>query len=313
MTITNLTWIKTDDKITVILPNGQPKTIVKGHANYDTVLQAIKDRNFDIIPDLLDIKSTIYNFSDGVFEVVDNIVHLQGKPVPEALSKKIIDFAKEGLPYKPLLNFWNKLQNNPSYHVVNSLFEFLDKNNYPITEDGDIIAYKGINKDWTDCYTGKILNTIGETISMPRNEVNDDPEVACSRGFHVANWGFSWSYGSGGHMIMVSVNPEDVVSMPNAYDFTKMRVCRYKVLSKVVEEMKGKFYKPSVDNSDTDDDNDDECHNCGCDICGCYNSENNITEECDCFNYSCDEYNSHHENCNCNSDDEECCFKDSFK
>jgi hypothetical protein len=271
MTIEALTWIRTGNKLTVILPNGQPKTVTEGEAVYETVLEAIKSRNWDSIPDLLDPKTAIYNFSDGLFEVIDGTVHVEGKSVPDGLSKKIIGFSKEGLPYKPLLNFWNKLQKNPSYRNIQGLFDFLDKNEYPITEDGDIIAYKGVNEDWTDCHTGTIHNYVGKTISMPRNEVNDNPNESCSRGFHCANFGYAWSYGSRGHMIMISVNPEHVVSMPNAYDFTKMRICEYTILSEVKNEEKGNLYKPTVDSSEnksydsdngSEDDSDEYCNYC---------------------------------------------------
>src|ERR1700748_3323569 len=257
----SLTWLKAGNKITVVLPNGQPKTVTEGDSNYEPVLQAIRDRNWEIIPDLLDPKAQIYNFSDGVFQVVDGTVHVEGKPVPDALSRKIISFSKENLPYMPLLNFWKKLNNNPSFHVKNSLFEFLDRNEYPITEDGDIIAYKGIKEDWTDCYTGKILNTVGKTVSMPRNEVNDNPNQKCSFGFHCANWEFSWGYGNKGHMIMISVNPENIVSMPNAYEFTKMRICEYTVIKEVFKEDKGKLYRTSIEE---DNDCDGECDTCSC-------------------------------------------------
>lgn len=282
--MTPLIWMRTGNKLTVILPNGQPKTTVEGNGNYEAVLEAIRERNWDVIPDLLDPKAAIFNFSDGVFEVINNIVHVEGKPVPEGLSKKIVGFAKDGLPYKPLLNFWNKLQRNPSYRNVQSLFEFLDRNEYPITEDGDIIAYKGVKEDWTDCHTGTILNTIGKTISMPRNEVNDNPELSCQKGFHCANYSFAWGYGASGHMIMVSVNPEHVVSMPNAYDFAKMRVCEYKVLSEVKQEEKGNLYTSTIDNtSDVTyeydngsrfEDDEESFYTCyECDGAGCYECE----------------------------------------
>ena len=277
MSIESLTWIKAGNKITVILPSGQPKTVTEGDGNYEPVLEAIRSRNWDVIPDLLDPKTTIFNFSDGVFQVVDGVVHVEGKPVPNGLSKKIIEFAKAGLPYKPLLNFWNKLKNNPSYNVVQSLFEFLERNEYPITENGDIIAYKGVREDWTDCHTGTILNTIGTTNSMPRNEVDNNPDKTCSYGFHIGNFSFSWSYGSNGHMIMVSVNPENVVSMPNAYDFSKMRVCSYTVLKEVFNEEKGNLYKSAVDNSD------DVCYGNGeCDSCECENDDSDSLDSDGC-------------------------------
>jgi hypothetical protein len=282
MTTNALVWIKTNNKITVILPSGQPKTTVEGDANYEAVLSAIKNRDWDILPDLLDPKAAIYNFSDGVFEVINNVVHVEGKPVPDGLSKKIIGFAKEGLPYLPLLNFWNKLQANPSHRNVQGLFEFLDIKNYPITEDGDIIAYKGVRSDWTDRYTGTISNKIGETVRMPRNEVNDNPELECQKGFHVSDYTFALSYsGHDGHMTMVSVNPEHIVSFPNAYHFTKLRVCEYTVLSEVFKEEKGNLYKSSL---------------------GCEEKENceEDKEYCDCDNYDCIDYDGHHQDCECN-------------
>lgn len=299
MKIENLTWIKTDNKLTVILPNGQPKTVTAGDANFETVLQAIKDRNFDIIPDLLDPKVAIYNFSDGIFEVIDGTVHVEGKPVPDALSRKIISFSKEGLPYKPLLNFWTKLQANPSYRNVQGLFEFLDIKDYPITAEGDIIAYKGVKSDWTDRYTGTISNKIGETVRMPRNEVNDNPELECQKGFHVSDYNFALSYsGSDGHMTMVSVNPEHIVSFPNAYHFTKLRVCEYTVLSEVTKEEKGNLYKSPVDNSAEDDNN---CYG-DCDVCDC-----DDIVDCSCSEYHCfEEFDGHHLSCECLNNSDNC-------
>lgn len=282
MTTEALTWIRTGNKLTVILPSGQPKTVTEGDSVYETVLEAIKQRNWESIPDLLDPKAAIYNFSDGKFEVIDGIVHVEGKAVPNGLSKKIIAFSKEDLPYLPLLNFWNKLKNNPSWRNVQGLFDFLELKGYPITEDGNIIAYKGIRADWTDRHTGTVSNKIGETPKVPRNEVNDDPSVECQFGLHVADWSFASSYsGADGHMIMVSVNPEHVVSMPNAYQFTKMRVCEYTVLKEVFNEEKGNLYKNTVssldnssnDNYDEENEDDDEyCRECDESIgfCNCY-------------------------------------------
>lgn len=296
----SLPWTRINNKLTVVLPNGQPKTISDDKKElFDEVIRCIKDGLWDLIPDLLDTKAAIFNFSNGQFEVINNVVHVQGKPVPNGLSKKIIAFAQEGLPFQPLLNFWNKLSRNISYRNVQGLFDFLEINNYPITEDGDFIAYKKIKDDWTDCRTGKIFNNVGTVISMPRNEVNDNPEQTCAEGFHCANWEFSWGFDHG-KMIMVSVNPEHVVSMPTAYDFTKMRICQYTVLSEVVKEEKGNLYKTPVDSSEKN-----EYANCygECETCSCDDLED---EFCDCDNYNCVEYDSHHQSCNCSVDDSSC-------
>lgn len=292
----SLPWIRVETKLTITLPNGHPKTVseVENKKLFDQTIEYIKSGQWDKIPDLLDTKSAIFNFSDGNFEVVNGVVHVQGKPVPNGLSKKIIAFAKENLPYKPLLKFWDKLNKNPSFYVVNSLYEFLEKNDYPITDDGDIIAYKGVRNDWTDNYTGTILNTIGTTVSMPRNEVDNNPDKSCSNGFHVGNYTFATSYSNNGHMIMASVDPENVVSMPNAYDFTKMRVCSYSILKEVFAEEKGNLYqKETIDNSEEDE------------------YDNDSYMMCDCFNYDCEEYGAHHNSCECKllDNDSSCSFK----
>ena len=285
-----LPWIRINNKLTIVLENGQQRTILKDENEelFNKVIDLIKASEWDKIPDLLDTKTAIFNFSDGQFQVVNGVVEIQGKPVPNSLSKKIIDFVNEGLPYQPLLNFWNKLSKNPSMRNVQGLFDFLEINNYPITEDGDFIAYKKINEDWTDCYSGKILNHVGTTVSMPRNEVNDNPDLTCQSGFHCANWEFSWGFRSG-RMIMVSVNPEHVVSMPTAYEFTKMRICQYYIINQVFKEEKGNFYKSEIIDNFEDD-----------------NDEDADLDLCSCEEYNCEDYDGHHLDCNCTSHPEDC-------
>lgn len=291
--MTNLNWkidglpvVKINDKLTVVLPNGQPKTVSSKDKHYDDVLQAISDKNWEVIPDLMDPKTAIHNFSDGKFVVKNGLVYIGDKAVPDALSKKIIEFANAKLPYEPLVKFWEKLQLNTSKRAVQGLYDFLLRHNYPITPDGNFIAYKGVRQDWTDQHTGKFLNTVGSVLTMPRNEVDEDPGHDCSNGFHTANYSYardSYGTGIGGRLIMVAVSPEHVVSVPSAYDCAKLRVCSYEVLSEVVkddEELTGGLYnKPSDDNDrykcdngskgyyGDDEDICDECYGDGCDYC----------------------------------------------
>ncbi len=124
-----------------------------------------------------------------------------------------------------------------------------------------------------DRHSGTVLNKVGETIRMPRNEVNDNPELECQKGFHVADYAFATSYSSNdGHMIMVSVNPEHVVSMPNAYHFTKMRVCEYTILKEVAKEEKGNLYRTSEVDNDEEDDYDNGSR---------FESDDEYCDECD--------------------------------
>ena len=59
---------------------------------------------------------------------------------------RILDFMREGLPYKPLTRFVEKLMENPSRRAVNELYAFLEHKNMPLTPDGNFLAYKGVRE-----------------------------------------------------------------------------------------------------------------------------------------------------------------------
>ena len=215
--------------------NGETHTVPRTNASADQLIDAIKTKNWHLIPDLISQAKKIEKFSDGAFQVRHGLVYLDGEPVHTALSSKIIQFADEGLPYEPLVAFAKRVKQNPSFRAVTELFQFLEKNDHPITEDGKFIAYKKVRTDFLDIHSGTMDNSVGNVVSMPRNKVNEDPNQTCSHGLHVANWDYAANhYGSQSDiMLEVEVDPANVVAVPIDYAQSKMRVCEYKVLSVV--------------------------------------------------------------------------------
>lgn len=63
---------------------------------------------------------------------------------------------------------------------------------------------------------------------MPRNFVEDDPEAACSYGLHCASKEYAAGYGT---VMMVMVDPADVVSVPYQHNSAKCRACRYEIVA----------------------------------------------------------------------------------
>ena len=224
-------YIITDTDITINY-NNQTHIVPRNNKVGNDILDALKSKDFDKISEMVDRKLRIKTFSNSEFEVKNGFVYSKGNKVSDFLGKKIVKFSDEGLPCEPLLAFANKLAKNPSYRAVNELYEFLDKNNHPLTEDGNFIAYKKVREDFYDCHTGTMLNSVGSVLTMPRNEVDEDSSVTCSRGLHVANWNYAYNY-QNGLMLEVEVNPEHVCAIPKDYESSKMRVCEYKVLSVV--------------------------------------------------------------------------------
>lgn len=263
-----INWLITDENITVNY-EGQTHIVSRSDKLANQLIEAVKNERTDLIPGLVSAANRVEKFSKGNFIVDDGQILINGVPAPRVLSDKIVKFANEGLPYKPLIRFAENLQKNPSFRAVNELFTFLEKNDHPITENGCFIAYKKVRTDFKDAYTGTIDNSVGNTVEMPRNLVNEDPTQTCSHGLHVANWDYAHNiYGAGDCPVMleVEVNPADVVAVPIDYNNAKMRVCKYLVLGTVDTESSSSPLR--ITNKDTyiDDDDDDDCDYC--DQCG---------------------------------------------
>jgi len=66
---------------------------------------------------------------------------------------------------------------------------------------------------------------------MTRNNVCDDANIGCSDGFHAGSLDYARSFGLGGNLMVVEIDPADVVSVPSDCNCQKLRTCKYKVVS----------------------------------------------------------------------------------
>jgi hypothetical protein len=130
--------------------------------------------------------------SEGMLDLVDGEVFLDGKPIHGSLGQRFIEFINAQIEITPLINFCRKLRKNPSVSSIDQLFGFLDANKHPITKDGNFIAYKKIRNDYKDFHSGTFDNSPGKVLEMPRDLVNEDPTQTCSTGLHVANWSYAF-------------------------------------------------------------------------------------------------------------------------
>ena len=187
-------------------------------------------------------------------------VSLYGKPLHGALVDKIVSLIREGHSVEKFVRFYSNLMNNPSKKAVEELYDFMLVKELPITEDGRLVAYKGVNPDGysitgnTDTIVlqgkvdkgGRILNEVGSVVEVLRSSVDDDREVGCSTGLHVGSWAYASGFGE--LILTVAVNPRNVVSVPS-HDHSKMRVCKYEVLDTTVNEIERAVYNTDDENS----------------------------------------------------------------
>jgi len=230
--------IITDSTITLISETG-PSVVGKTHPNFYKIKKALLQKNFLEVENMLDVKDGYKEFSNGRIAVDgDNLIY-DGAIIHNVLTQRIVEMIHNGDEATPMLNFLVNLMDNPSEGSIDQLYTFLEHENLPITEDGCFLAYKAINRDYTDKYTGKISNKVGDKVKMPYEEVTADPTKHCSSGLHCGSIDYVRSYGNfkidetgnhvGDRLVTVKVNPSAVVSVPEDSDRQKVRVYRYVV------------------------------------------------------------------------------------
>lgn len=201
---------------------------------HKSMKDGIMDNGFrEKLEALVDVGAMIARHSGGKIEVRNNTVYYAGKPVHSTLTKRIIWGITEGYDMQSYVAFLENLMQNPSKRAVDELFDFLEACQIGITTRGTFLAYKRIRHDWTDCYTGKFSNRVGQHLSMPRNEVDEDKSRTCSQGFHFCSISYLPSFGTGGsndRVVIVEIEPKHVVAIPADYKNAKGRTCQYTVV-----------------------------------------------------------------------------------
>lgn len=248
--------VSAEGTLTVVI-DAKPYTIAPDHPNYDKIKGALSTGDSQLIVELVDIARSVENYVEGDAEVKDGVVYYEGDAIHNTLTERILDMMAYGFPFKPMFKFVNNLMKNPSKRATEELYDFLMHKNLPITDDGCFLAYKRVNDDWTDLYSNAIDNSIGQIVKMSRRKVDDNREMGCSDGLHVGALEYVEGYGSGGHVLVVKINPEHVVSVPSDHDCTKVRCCEYEVLSEFKGELKKPVYSPDGSEYDPTDDYDD--------------------------------------------------------
>jgi hypothetical protein len=246
----------------VVVVNNTPHTIAKTHVTYTKVKDAIIAGDWETVKKIIDPEKVVLEYGNGRVAVQGEKLFWDGREMHNALSKRMIEMLQEGFPIEPLVLFMENLQNNPSHRAVKELYGFLEKNRLPITPDGGFLAYKRVRDSYLDCYSGTVSNkpaylltdeektAMADTVSgrlkevevtlendmtvvtMPRNMVNDDKDQTCSDGLHFCSEDYLNSFG-GERIMILKINPMDVVSVPSDYRDSKGRTCAYTVVGEL--------------------------------------------------------------------------------
>lgn len=106
---------------------------------------------------------------------------------------------------------------------------------------------------YTDQHSGRTTIKIGEIVSIPREECDSVQENTCSRGLHVAGKDWLTPGYFGTTLLMVLVNPADVVAVPPSDSYGKMRTCAYYPVQVVEFGEDGKIVNLELEDGFEDD------------------------------------------------------------
>jgi hypothetical protein len=277
---TGITTIQSHSGVVTAYQGGRELQVAPDHPGYAKVQAALRSGNFDLALRQADVTAAVEDYATnpddptkGV-KIVDGVFYYDNLPMKDAYTDKILEFCSQRKPVEFLILFFENLMQNTSRHSINQLPLFLENKNMPLTDDGCFYAWKAVNGDWRDYFSNTVDNSVGAKYGGPprllRRDVDDDYSKDCSHGYHIGSVEYvSGFHRHGGHIILVKVNPKDVISVPEG-ECTKMRCSYYEVIEEVSPESLGlseALYTGAVpvtpihgdsDPDDDEDENDDD-------------------------------------------------------
>lgn len=160
--------------------------------------------------------------------------------IPAEPLKAQVIHANERKSYKGLENFMVRVSKivHKRQHSAEDLLTFIQRADLPITDSGDVLAYKRVNSQgngvYTDCHSGKVTQCVGDTVMMQESMVDANRRNECSQGLHVARLQYLKSF-SGNSTLIIRVAPEHFIAVPHG-DPNKVRVMAYDIVGVVDTE-----------------------------------------------------------------------------
>lgn len=258
------------DSISVITAAGELISVLSDNPNFERISNAfgkdaglaaedrMGDREFfellHYVPVAPEVKMARLS-GRILYDASNDTILFDGVPVDSTLTEYIKELVKTDHPQlNAFVNFMERLATNPSEEARNDLYNWIKTlqdrgEKLTISAEGKLLAYKGVMIDGdgdpasinvgpgiVDGYSvnGHLKNKVGSIVEVSRDYVDANNLIGCSRGLHAG----TYSYASGfacGLLLLVEIDPADVVSVPAHCAWQKIRCCRYRVIETIVE------------------------------------------------------------------------------
>ena len=248
------------DRGVTVFVDGKPRMFSTTHPSYANIRNAVEAGDDHLVRELVDVKANVAKVSLGRVQIMDNTIMVAGREVTGKLVERILEMVSRGSSaVDGYVQFLDNLMLNPSSTAVKELYLFIESCDLPITADGHFLAYKRVRSDFKDLHSGTFDNSVGTTPTMDRNEVDDNRDHHCSQGLHFCSYSYlpSFGGGNGDQVVVVKINPANVVSIPSDFDNAKGRTWTYEVVD-VINDWVNDRITPFFTDEYRDDEDEDE-------------------------------------------------------
>lgn len=220
-----MNYILSENSVSFVL-NSKTHIIKRSDSNFHPAIGIIYDPIFSETEKMFKLTQLVDDvaFIESYFNLVQSLVNRTTNcygTVPFNSIKKLISHSeKHNIQFDFIAALINNLVENPKASTIINMFldfELL------LTPEGNFYFYKGVRKDFTDVYSGKILNRAGRVIEMDENLI----VPGYGPGLHFGNRGFAERMaGYDGHVNLNEVNVNDIVYLYGS----EIKVKKYKVI-----------------------------------------------------------------------------------
>ena len=173
----------------------------------------------------------------NVVELRGRRLYVEGQLITDVtLVDRLVAIAQQTGNAKPFLNLLRKIWRNPSEIARGEFFLWLAQSDMPITPDGDFLAYKRVRDTYKDIHSNTLDYSVGKVVQMDREKVDPDRQRTCSAGLHFCSKSYLPHFSSNGNtdrVVLLRINPADVVAIPADYNNAKGRAWRVEVVGEV--------------------------------------------------------------------------------
>lgn len=239
------------DKTITIVVDRQVHTVQRSAANADALIAELAKGEFadlETIKAMASVKNYIVYLSQGRISLTDAGIQFMGELVNSYMTERIMRHHAEGVDVAPMLAFMDRVMNHPILGIQQDIYKWCEKGDMPFTAEGHIIAYKKVDMNWRSYHASPdgthLYHPIGGYVEMERSAVDPRRDYTCSTGLHFCSYDYLNAYQgkNTGRILILSIDPQDIIAIPTDYNQTKGRACRYRIIGELAQEQAQKFF-----------------------------------------------------------------------